>query len=93
VAMLVTEAVFLVLALAMAVRTLGTGLDWASMAAPLLAGGAMAAVTLPLRDTPVLALVAGLAVYPLVFAVAERLISPGDLAFVADFLRRRLGRR
>jgi O-antigen/teichoic acid export membrane protein/peptidoglycan/xylan/chitin deacetylase (PgdA/CDA1 family) len=91
-AMLGTEAVFLVLALAMAVRTLGTGLDWVSMcAAPLVAGAAMAGLTLALRDSPALALVAGAALYPLVFAVAERLISPGDLAFVTGFLRGRLG--
>jgi O-antigen/teichoic acid export membrane protein len=90
IAMLATEAVFLVLALAMAVRTLGTGLDWLSMtAAPLLAGLAMAAVTLALRGAPVAALAAGAAVYPAVFVLAERLISPGDLAFVAGFLRRR----
>jgi O-antigen/teichoic acid export membrane protein len=94
IAMLATEAVFLALALAMAVRTLGTGLDWLSMAAaPLLAGLAMAAVTLALRSTPGLALAAGVLAYPVVFTVAERLISPGDLAFVVDFLRRRMGWR
>jgi O-antigen/teichoic acid export membrane protein len=92
IAMLVTEAVFLALALAMAIRTLGTRLDWLSMAAaPLLAGLAMAAVTLALRHTPGLALAAGVVVYPVVFTVAERLISPGDLSFVADLLRRRMG--
>jgi O-antigen/teichoic acid export membrane protein/peptidoglycan/xylan/chitin deacetylase (PgdA/CDA1 family) len=94
IAMVATEGVFLALALAMALRTLGTGLDWLSMgAAPLLAGLAMAAVTLALRGTPGWALGAGAVVYPLVFAVAERLISPGDLAFVVDFLRRRMGGR
>jgi O-antigen/teichoic acid export membrane protein len=93
IAMLATEAVFLVLVLAMAVRTLGTGLGWISLAAaPLLGGLAMAAVTLALRDSPVVALAAGMTVYPLAFAIAERLISPSDLAFVVDFARRRLGR-
>ena len=90
IAMLATEVAFLVLALAMAVRTLATRLDWLTMcAAPLLAGAAMAGAAVALRGTPLLALLAGVAVYPLAFVIAERLISPGDLSFVADFLRRR----
>ncbi|HKP89334.1 MAG TPA: oligosaccharide flippase family protein, partial [Thermoleophilaceae bacterium] len=93
IAMLVTEAVFLVLALALAVRTLGVGLDWVSMAAaPLIGGLAMAGVIVALKGSEVVALVAGVAVYPLAFAAAERLISPADLRFVVDFARRRLGR-
>lgn len=90
IAMLATEAVFVALALGMAVRTLGTGLSWTTMSAsPLLAGLAMAGVVLALSGTPVLALAAGVVVYALVFAGAERLISPGDLSFVLDFVRRR----
>ena len=93
IAMLATEAVFLVLAVAMAVRTLGEGLDWVSLAgAPLVGGLAMAAVILLLSGSPVVALVAGVAVYPLAFAAAERAISPDDLAFVVGFVRRRLRR-
>lgn len=93
VAMLVTEAVFLVLVLRMATRVLGTGLAWlATGAAPLAAGAAMAAATLALRHTPWLALAVGAAVYPVAFVAAERAISPDDLAFVAAFVRRRLSR-
>jgi O-antigen/teichoic acid export membrane protein len=91
IAMLVTEAVFLALAFRMALRTIGERVNVASMAAgPLLAGAAMAAVTLALRHTPGLALPAGFAVYALAFAAVERVVSPDDLAFVADFARRRL---
>jgi hypothetical protein len=92
--MLVTEAVFLVLALRMALGTIGARLDWLSTtAAPLVAGLAMAGATLALRDTPGLALAAGAALYPATFVLAERLISPDDLAFVAGFAKRRLGIR
>jgi O-antigen/teichoic acid export membrane protein len=91
IAMLATEAVFLVLALRMALGTLRAPLDWVSMtAAPLTAGLVMGATTLLLRHTPWVALTAGLVVYPLAFVVAERLVSPADLTFVADFVKRRL---
>lgn len=91
IAMLVTEAVFLVLAFRLALRAIGARIDWLSMtAAPLLAGLAMAAATLALRHTPGLALAVGLVVYPATFVLAERLISPDDLVFVRDFARRRL---
>jgi O-antigen/teichoic acid export membrane protein len=94
IAMLVTEAVFLVLAFRLAVRAIGARIDWLSMtAAPLLAGLAMAAATLALRHTPGVALAIGAVVYPATFVLAERLISPDDLAFVRDFAQRRLGRR
>jgi O-antigen/teichoic acid export membrane protein len=94
IAMLVTEAVFLVLAFRMAVRAIGARIDWLSMtAAPLLAGLAMAAATLALRHTPGLALAIGVVVYPATFVLAERVISPDDLAFARDFARRRLGTR
>jgi hypothetical protein len=90
--MLVTEAAFLVLALRMAVGTIGARLDWlATCAAPLVAGAAMAGATLALRHSPWLALAAGLAVYSAVFVLAERAINPSDLAFVRDFARRRIG--
>jgi O-antigen/teichoic acid export membrane protein len=92
IAMLVTEAAFLVLALRMAVGTIGARLDWlATCAAPLVAGAAMAGATLALRHSPWLALAAGLAVYSAVFVLAERAINPSDLAFVRDFARRRIG--
>jgi O-antigen/teichoic acid export membrane protein len=92
IAMLATEAAFLVLAFRMALRTIGTGVRWLSMTgAPLLAGLAMCGAMLPLRHSPLPALVAGAVVYPLAFVALERLISPDDLRFVAGYLRRRLG--
>jgi len=94
IAMLATEAVFLVLALRMALRTIGTPLHWLSMAgAPLIAGLVMAAAMLALRHAPGAALATGVAIYPLAFVAAERLISPDDLGFVVDFVKRRLGVR
>jgi O-antigen/teichoic acid export membrane protein len=91
IAMVATYVVFLVLALRMVIATLDTRLRWAATAAaPLIAGAAMAAAMLALRGTPGAALAAGVVLYPLAFVVAERAISPSDLAFVATFLRRRL---
>jgi peptidoglycan biosynthesis protein MviN/MurJ (putative lipid II flippase) len=89
-AMLVTEAVLLVIALTIAVRTVG-GVRWVSTAvSPLVAGAAMAAPMLLLQDTLVPAALAGTAVYALVFIGLERVISPVDLRFVGSMLRRRL---
>ena len=91
IAMLATEAVFLVLAMRMALRTIGAPVRWVSMtAAPLLAGAAMTGSMLALRGTPGVALAVGLAIYPAVFVLAEWRISPADLRFVADFAKRRL---
>jgi O-antigen/teichoic acid export membrane protein len=92
IAMLATEAVFLVLAFRMALATIGAPVRWLPMtAAPLLAGALMIAAMLALRHTPGLALGVGAAVYPLAFVAVERVISPDDLRFVADFAKRRLG--
>jgi O-antigen/teichoic acid export membrane protein len=94
IAMLATEAVFLVLAFRMAIQTIGAPVRWFAMTgAPLIAGLVMAAAMLALRHTPGLALATGAAIYPAAFVAAERLISPDDLGFVVDFLRRRLGVR
>jgi O-antigen/teichoic acid export membrane protein len=91
IAMLATEAVFLVLAMRMARVTIGAPVHWMAMtAAPLFAGCLMAAAMITLRQTPGLALGVGAAIYPAAFVVAERLISPDDLAFVFDFAKRRL---
>ena len=91
IAMLATEAAFLVLAFRMALTTIGAAVRWLPMtAAPLLAGALMVGVMLVLRHTPGAALAAGAAVYPLAFVAAERLISPDDLRFVREFARRRL---
>ena len=89
-AMLITEAVLLVIALTIAVRSVG-GVRWVSTAvSPLVAGAAMAAPMLLLQDTLVPAALAGTAVYALVFIGLERVISPVDLRFVGSMLRRRL---
>jgi len=91
IAMLATEAIFLVLAFRMALATIDAPVRWLPMtAAPLLAGALMAAVMLLLRNTPGTALAAGAAIYPAAFVAAERLISPDDLRFVVEFARRRL---
>jgi len=91
IAMLATEAAFLVLAFRMALTTIGAAVRWLPMtAAPLLAGALMVGVMLVLRHTPGAALAAGAAVYPLAFVAAERLISPDDLRFVRELARRRL---
>jgi O-antigen/teichoic acid export membrane protein len=94
IAMLVTEAAFLVLVLRMALRAIGARVDWVSTTvAPLVAGLVMAGATFALRHTPGLALATGVVLYPAAFVLAERLVSPDDLAFVVDFARRRLGVR
>jgi O-antigen/teichoic acid export membrane protein len=90
IAMLVTEAAFLVVAMRMALRAAGARLSASTFAAPLVAGAAMAAATLALRHAPGAALAVGLAVYPAAFVLVERLISPDDLAFVVGVARRRL---
>ena len=93
-AMLITEAVFLVLAFRMAVRTIGGGVRWLPMTgAPLLAGLAMAACMFAFRAHPGVALGSGVVVYSVGFLALERLISPSDLGFVLGFLRRRLALR
>jgi O-antigen/teichoic acid export membrane protein len=91
IAMLATEAVFLVLAVRMALRAIDAPVDWLAIsAAPLLAGAAMAATTLALRSVPGAALAAGAAVYAVAFLAIERAVSPDDLSFVTGVVRRRL---
>jgi O-antigen/teichoic acid export membrane protein len=81
-AMLVTEAMFVLLAMRVAVQEVG-GINWRSMlGAPALAGVAMAAVLLALGSLPALALVAGTIVYAGVYLAVERTFSPDDLAFL-----------
>ena len=89
-AMLITELVFVGVALRMAARAVG-GLDWSAMlVAPLGAGTLMLAVVLALSGSLVPAVLAGLAVYAPVLLVIERLVAPADLRFAALLLRRRL---
>lgn len=90
-AMLVTEAVFGIAALRLAIRETGEP-PWATLlAGPLLAGAAMVVPLLVLRDVTLLAILAGLAVYLAVVVAIERRVSPGDLAFAATLIRRRVG--
>lgn len=87
-AMLVTEALFVVVALRVAADEVG-GLPWVRIAgAPLLAGVAMAPVMVLLSGVPVAALGAGLLAYAVVFWVLERRISPEDLRFLTSSLKR-----
>lgn len=92
-AMLITELLFVAVAMRMATREVG-GIAWVpTLAAPLIAGASMVAPMLVLQAVPALAFVAGLATYGLVFLLLERSISPGDLDFVRALVRRRLGPR
>jgi len=88
-AMLVTEAMFVLLAMRVAVREVG-GIDWRSMlGAPAVAGLAMAGVLVALESLPAVALAAGAIVYAGAYLAVERTFSPDDLAFLrATVLRR-----
>lgn len=88
IAMTVTEALYCVVSLRMAVRAAG-GADWVSMlASPLVAGAACAVPMALLDDRLALALVAGGVVYVAVFVLIERAIAPADLKFAGGLLRR-----
>lgn len=91
-AMLGTNAVSAVIVVGMANRRAG-GISFpATLASPLLAGAAAAAVMLALDDVFIAALAAGGAVYAALFLALERIFSPADLEFAAGLVRRRLGR-
>jgi len=92
-AMLVTEGVFVVLAMYVSAREVG-GIDFRSMlGAPAAGGVAMAAVLVLLGSLPALALAAGTVVYAVGYLAVERVVSPDDLAFLRTVLLRRTGRR
>ena len=85
--------VFLVFVLGIAARMLG-GLQWVSMtAASLLAGVAAATVMVPMKHAVLVAVLAGGAAHLSALLLLERFISPRDLRFVANMLRRRLRSR
>jgi O-antigen/teichoic acid export membrane protein len=89
-AMLLAELLYVALALRLAVQVAG-GIDWRSvLAAPLLAGLAMAGPMLLLGDSLAVAVVSGVAVYVAVAVAVEHLTGGGDLRFAIDVLRRRL---
>jgi len=90
-AMLVTETLFVIVAMRVAVVEVG-GIAWRSTISPLLAGVAMTAPAVLLGGVPLLAFAAAVMVYAAVLVVLERLIDPTDLNFAVGVLRRRLGR-
>jgi O-antigen/teichoic acid export membrane protein len=93
IAMLATEVVAAPVVLAIAARRAG-GVNWKSvLAGPVLAGAAMSAPMLVLEGNPAAAVGAGGVVYFVVLLALERLISPMDLAFVGNMVRRRLPSR
>jgi O-antigen/teichoic acid export membrane protein len=93
IAMLATEAAFLVAALRLAVPEAG-GVGWMrTLAAPVSAGMAMTVAVLALRASPVSALIAGLVAYGVVLVSVERVVSPADLRFVTGTVRRWLPSR
>jgi O-antigen/teichoic acid export membrane protein len=90
VAMTVTEALYCVVSLRMAVRIVG-GVDWIGMtASPALAGAMCAVPMLLLDDHLAAALVLGVLVYVAAVAGFERTIAPADLKFATALLRRAL---
>jgi O-antigen/teichoic acid export membrane protein len=93
VAMLVTEAFFAVVVSVMAARTVGALELPQTFGPPLLAGAAMAVPMVLLSGTLAIALPAGLLVYAASLTGAERVISPHDLRFAIDMVRRRLPSR
>ncbi|MBA2474512.1 MAG: flippase [Actinobacteria bacterium] len=89
-AMLTTESLLVCVMLTFSALIV-TGLDWVSMlASPLASGAGMVAVTLLLRDAPLLAGVVGVAVYVGLVIGLERVISPVDLHFAGVMVRRLL---
>jgi O-antigen/teichoic acid export membrane protein len=92
-AMLVSEVALACAVLAIAIRTVrGVGV-LPTVAAPGLAGAAMAGVMLPLASTLPAALAAGALAYLLVFVLVERRLGSGDLELARDMVRRRLPSR
>jgi O-antigen/teichoic acid export membrane protein len=92
-AMLVTELVAAPAVLWIATRRAG-GMNWTSvLSGPLLAGAAMSVPMLMLQGTLVAAVAAGGIAYVATLLVLERLISPADLTFISNMIRRRLPSR
>jgi hypothetical protein len=80
----------MVITMAMARREVRT-IDWTKMcAAPLAGGVAMGVVCLLLRDELGVALAAGAVAYLAVVVGVERIVSPRDLRFMTDLVRRAL---
>ena len=92
-AMLVTEAVFAAIVVALVVRTI-RGVPWLrTVAAVFVAGAVMAIPAVALQSTFVAALIASTAVYLVVLVALERKLNPADVRFAVDLVRDRLPRR
>ncbi len=89
-AMLATEVIFAVWIARLTVHAVGS-IRWLPTVIGSLAGGAaMAAVGLALSYSLLEALVVGGSVYLLALVLVEWLVSPNDVAFVAELMRRRM---
>ncbi len=89
-AMLATEGVFAALTLRVSVREVGPLSLPRTVGAPLIASAVMAATLTALHAHVLVALAAGVLVYVLALAVAERRLAPEDYAFLTGALRNRL---
>ena len=92
-AMLATQVLLAGGALGLAARAIGRPGILATIAAPGLAGAAMAAAMWPVRDALLPALPAGTVAYLATFVIVERIVSPVDLRFMVDLARSRLPSR
>lgn len=93
IAMLAAEVAFAVLALRIAMRSVGA-LDFAGTAGgPLVAGAAMAAVMLALHGVLALALAAGVLAYAGVLLAVDTRLAPEDVRFLRGVARQRLPAR
>lgn len=90
-AMLATEAIYVVWVVRRARRAVHGGIRWRStLTGALTAGVGMAATGLLAHANLAAALAAGGVVYLVLLVFLERLLSPVDLAFAVDVVRRRL---
>ena len=92
-AMLVTQVLLAGAGLWLAAGVIGRLSVLATIAAPGLAGAAMAAAMWPMRDALLPALPVGVVAYLAAFVVVERIVSPVDLRFMVDLARSRLPSR
>jgi len=88
--MLITYGLFALVAFEMAARAVGHPPLISTLGGPLVAGGAMALALMLLHSSPPLAAFAGVLVYLAVLVVVEWRLSPRDLRFATDMLRRYL---
>lgn len=92
-AMLITDAIFVVVMMAIATRTVGSAHLGRALGSPLVAGAAMGAVMATLSSLPIVAAAGGVVVYIAVLLLLERTFNPLDLEFVRSMVRRRLPSR